>query len=77
MATVRFVRLRSGLYVTKDAQYRIVRRRYLAKQVTLWNVERWNMKWRMYVRLASFHTLAKARKYVSMCQFEEGQRDAK
>lgn len=77
MATVRFVRLRSGFYVTKDAQYRIVRRRYLAKQVTQWHVERWNMKRRMYVRLASFQTLAKAREYVSMCQFAEGQRDAK
>jgi len=71
MSTVRTIRLRSGFYVTKDAQYRIVRRRILAFKTQQWHVDHWNMARKAYVRLASFDTLAKAREYVGMCQQAE------
>lgn len=68
-STVKTVRLRAGFYVTRDAQFRIVRRRFLAGAVTHWHVEHWNEATRRFEHLASFHTLAKARAYVGMCQF--------
>lgn len=65
MATLQLIRLRAGFYITRDAQLRIVRRKYLNKQVTRWMIERWSDDDRSYHHLHSTGTLAKAREYVT------------
>lgn len=65
MATLQLIRLRAGFYITRDAQLRIVRRKYLNKQITRWMIERWSDDERSYHHLHSTSTLAKAREYVA------------
>lgn len=63
-STVRTVRMKSGFYVTLDAQWRIIRRKFLAGKVTVWHTEKWNEADRQYIITNSFQSLAAARTYL-------------
>ena len=66
MAESKFVRMRAGFSVTRDAQYRIVRRYTLNNQVFQWCVERWSPGELRWERLTERRTLADAREYIEL-----------
>lgn len=61
MSDLKLIRCRAGFYVTKDAQWRIVRRQYLVKTVKLWYVEQWNPVDRSYQTVGRRSSLSEAR----------------
>lgn len=65
MATIPLIRLRAGMYVTRDAEIRIVRRKFLNKQITRWDCERWSANDREYSRFCTAATLKHAREMVA------------
>lgn len=64
MATVKFVRLRAGFYVTRDAQWRIVRRSLGIRGLWVWHVEQWNPRTRAYERITTKGRYTDARQHV-------------
>lgn len=65
MATLKLIRMRAGFYVTRDAQYRIVRRKLLNKQVTVWTVEAWSANDLRWLVLSQFKTLEDGRSFLA------------
>lgn len=61
MADLRFVRMKSGFYVSHDAQFRIVRRTLFGGAMKWWYVEQWDMRSREYVGIGKCRTLKLAR----------------
>jgi hypothetical protein len=41
-APLKLIRLRAGFYVTRDAQWRIVRRPFIANARYVWSIEVWS-----------------------------------
>jgi len=64
-AQLQLIRLRAGFYVTRDAQWRIVRRPFLVNGLWKWHVERWLPGDREYVRVMTCRTYRLARATLS------------
>ena len=60
--TLRTVRVRSGMYITPDGQYRIVRRLQPITNRKRWWVQRWDSERKYFADQTSYTTLARARK---------------
>jgi len=58
---LKMVRLRAGFYVTRDAQWRIVRRKSPVSTWPYWHVERWSAGEQRWERVTSYDTLAACR----------------
>jgi len=63
---VKTFRMRSGFYVTRDGNYRIVRRKVGHWPKPLWCIERWSPGELRWERLTDRTTLALARDYVAL-----------
>jgi hypothetical protein len=60
-APLKLIRLRAGFYVTRDAQWRIVRRPFIGTARYLWSVEVWSPGEQHWWPCSRSETLASAR----------------
>jgi len=60
----KLIRLRAGFYVTRDAQWRIVRRPFMGTPIKVWYVEIWSPGEQRWLPCSRSESLASARAYL-------------
>lgn len=60
----KLIRLRAGFYVTRDAQWRIVRRPFMGTAIKVWYVELWSPGEQRWLPASRSESLSSARAYL-------------
>jgi len=60
----KLIRLRAGFYITRDAQWRIVRRPFMGSSILVWYVELWSPGEMRWLPASRSETLSSARAYL-------------
>jgi hypothetical protein len=63
-APPKLIRMRSGFYVTRDAQWRIVRRPFMGTPIKVWYVELWSPGEQRWLPASRSESLSSARAYL-------------
>lgn len=76
MATMRLIRLRAGFYITRGAEYRIVRRKYDNREIMRWCIDVWSHDHLRWLAVAERPTLKEARTCLGTILCNDGSAQA-